>query len=178
MYLIFDETVRQAGGVCGRAAGFAFGWDVIHGDCYQWSADNSREIEKGWIQRAASVESLERQIGLPSDSLVNTVRKYNAACREGHDAEWDRNPSTLAPLMTPPYYAMALVPASLNTQGGPVRNECAEVIGTDGKPIPGLYSAGELGSIYAYRYQAGANLGECFAFGRIAGRNAARNLPV
>ncbi len=74
-------------------------------------------------------------------------------------------------------YAMALVLASLNTRGGPVRNERAEVIDTQGMAIPCLYSAGELGSIYAYRYQAGANLGECFAFGRIAGRNAARNLP-
>ncbi len=176
MYMIFDETVRKAGGLCGKAAGFAFGWDVIHGDCYQWSSDNSREIEKGWIRCADSIAALERLIDLPCAALVDTVRNYNVACAGGRDTEWDRNPSTLAPLITPPYYAMALVPALLNTQGGPVRNEHAEVIDVDGMSIPGLYSAGELGSIYAYRYQAGANLGECFAFGRIAGRNAAQNV--
>ena len=105
--------------------------------------------------------------------LTSTVQRYNAACDVGRDVEWDRNPGTLAPLLTPPYYAIGLFPASLNTQGGPVRNERAEVIDVEGRPIPRLYSAGELGSIYAYQYQAGGNLGECFAFGRIAGRSAA-----
>jgi predicted oxidoreductase len=52
------------------------------------------------------------------------------------------------------------------------------VIGIDGKPIPRLYSAGELGSIYSFLYQGGGNVGECFAFGRIAGRNAARERPA
>ena len=41
-----------------------------------------------------------------------------------------------------------------------------------------LYSAGELGSIYAFNYNAGGNVGECFAFGRIAGRNAAKEKPL
>ena len=173
IYMVFDEAVRIAGGICGKAAGFTFGWDVIHGDCYQWSADNSREVEKGWIKRADSIEELAELIGMPASMLFSTVQRYNAACEVGRDAEWDRNPSTLSPILSPPYYAIALFPASLNTQGGPVRNEHAEVINVEGHPIPGLYSAGELGSIYAYLYQAGGNLGECFAFGRIAGRSAA-----
>ena len=61
----------------------------------------------------------------------------------------------------------------LNTQGGPRRNERAQVVRPDGTPIPRLYSAGELGSIYSYLYQGTGNIGECLAFGRIAGRNAA-----
>jgi predicted oxidoreductase len=51
------------------------------------------------------------------------------------------------------------------------------VIGVDGEPIARLYSAGELGSIYSFLYQGGGNVGECFAFGRIAGRNAAAQEP-
>jgi len=47
----------------------------------------------------------------------------------------------------------------------------------DGSPIPRLYSAGELGSIYSYLYQGTANIGECLAFGRVAGRNAASERP-
>ncbi len=173
IYMIFDETVRRAGGICGKAAGFTFGWDVIHGDCYEWSSDNSREIEKGWIKRADSIEELEPLIGFPATVLDRTVQRYNNACIVGRDADCDRNPLTLAPLSEAPYYAIPLVPASLNTQGGPVRNERAEVIDVEGRSVPRLFSAGELGSIYAYRYQAGGNLGECFAFGRIAGRSAA-----
>ncbi|MEX2616093.1 MAG: FAD-binding protein [Alphaproteobacteria bacterium] len=41
-----------------------------------------------------------------------------------------------------------------------------------GTPIPRLYSAGELGSIYSYLYQGTGNIGECLAFGRIAAREA------
>jgi len=40
-----------------------------------------------------------------------------------------------------------------------------------------LYSAGELGSIYSYLYQGTGNIGECLAFGRISGRNAAAERP-
>ena len=65
----------------------------------------------------------------------------------------------------------------LNTQGGPRRNARAQIVRPDGSPIPRLYSAGELGSIYSYLYQGTGNIGECLAFGRIAGRNAAAAQP-
>jgi uncharacterized protein with FMN-binding domain len=71
------------------------------------------------------------------------------------------------------YYAMYLVNGLLNTQGGPRRNENAEVLDTDGNPIPHLYSAGECGGITVCMYQGGTNVAECFTFGRIAGKNAA-----
>ena len=47
----------------------------------------------------------------------------------------------------------------------------------NGTPIPRLYSAGELGSIYSYLYQGTGNIGECLAFGRVSGRNAAAETP-
>ena len=71
-----------------------------------------------------------------------------------------------------PYYAVELSPSMLNTQGGPRRNEKAQIVRPDGTPIPRLYSAGELGSIYSYLYQGTGNIGECLAFGRIAARQA------
>ena len=70
-----------------------------------------------------------------------------------------------------PYYAVELSPSMLNTQGGPRRNEKAQIVRPDGTPIPRLYSAGELGSIYSYLYQGTGNIGECLAFGRIAARH-------
>ena len=73
---------------------------------------------------------------------------------------------------------MELTPSFVNTQGGPRRNKDAQIIGRDDKPITRLYSAGELGSIYSFNYNAGGNIGECFAFGRIAGRNAAQDKPA
>jgi predicted oxidoreductase len=78
----------------------------------------------------------------------------------------------MVPVDTAPYYAMQLWPGLNNTLGGPRRNARAEIVGLDGKAIPRLFSAGELGSIYVLYPQGGANLGECIAFGRIAGENA------
>ena len=107
-----------------------------------------------------------------------TVGRFNDAALAGADADWGRSAASMAPLVTPPFYAMAMTPALVNTQGGPRRNQDAQVIGVDGAPIPRLYSAGELGSIYAFLYQGGGNIGECFAFGRIAGRHAAHEVPA
>jgi predicted oxidoreductase len=83
----------------------------------------------------------------------------------------------LAPISQGPFYAVELVPSMLNTQGGPRRNARAQIVRPNGDPIPRLYSAGELGSIYSYMYQGTGNIGECFAFGRIAARNALAESP-
>ena len=80
----------------------------------------------------------------------------------------------MLPLDNPPYYAIELGFSSINTQGGPVRDELGRVIDRDGNPIPRLYSAGELGAIWSDAYNGGGNLGECTAFGRISGINAAK----
>jgi predicted oxidoreductase len=78
----------------------------------------------------------------------------------------------IQPFGSGPYYAIELSPSMLNTQGGPRRNARAQIVRPDGTPIPRLYSAGEMGSIFSYLYQGTGNIGECFAFGRIAARNA------
>ena len=57
--------------------------------------------------------------------------------------------------------------------GGPRRNQYAQVVGLNGYPIQGLFSAGELGSIFCDMYNGSGNLGETMVFGRISGQNAA-----
>jgi len=65
----------------------------------------------------------------------------------------------------------------INTQGGPIHNARSQVIGVNDKPIPRLYAAGELGSFFGYLYQGGSNFPEALAFGKIAGKNAASEIP-
>ena len=67
-----------------------------------------------------------------------------------------------------PLYVCDLVPCILNTFGGPQRGLHGTVIGLDGKPIPRLYEAGELGSVYTNRYNGGSAFGEAISSGRIA----------
>ena len=165
-YLIFDEATRTKG-----AVGF-----TDHGvvsDVYQWSADNSAEIRKGWIKTAGSIVDLAPQMGIAAEQIQRTVVRYNALCVDGLDPEYGRAVETLLPLMKPPYYALQLWPCLFNTQGGPKRNAKAQVLDVWGNPIRRLYSAGELGSLWHRNYPGAGNVSEALAFGRIAGVNAA-----
>lgn len=155
-YAIFDETARLSQPI----------YD-------SWSEGNIEEIEKGLIIKADTLQELADKIGVNSDNLSKTVRNYNRFCNTRKDLDYGRNPKTLKAIKKAPYYAVELVPSFTNTQGGPERNEDGQVIDVNGYPIPHLYSAGELGSMFSSIYQGTGNLGECVAFGRISGKNAA-----
>ena len=81
------------------------------------------------------------------------------------------------PLIDPPFYAIETYPMMLNSQGGPRRNAKGQIVNPKGEPIPRLYGAGELGSLWGVYYQGRGNIAECFAFGRISGANAAAETP-
>ena len=69
-----------------------------------------------------------------------------------------------------PYYVTKLYGCMYNTQGGPRRSANCEILDVDGNPIPGLYSAGEMGCEYAYIYNVGGNISEAVSSGRRAAR--------
>ena len=102
------------------------------------------------------------------------MRRWNEHCAAGHDPDFGRAPERLKPIARPLFYAVELVPSIPATSGGGRRNAEAQVLTPAGDPIPRLYEAGELGSTFANLYQNGSFLTEAIAFGRIAGRNAAR----
>jgi succinate dehydrogenase/fumarate reductase flavoprotein subunit len=170
-YLIFDEETRLKAPIGWTNSGVAM-------DHYKWSADNSAEIRKGWIKAADDISTLASRMNLPPNSLRATIDQYNSSCKDGRDPEFDRSADTLVAIAKPPFYAIALWPAIINTQGGPKRNARAEVLDVWGKPIRRLYSAGELGSLWHRNYPGGGNVSEALAFGRIAGRNAANEAPI
>jgi succinate dehydrogenase/fumarate reductase flavoprotein subunit len=130
----------------------------------------------GWIIKADTIKELASKIGMvgmTAEALENTIAKYNEYCKLGKDIEFSRDPKTMEPINQPPYYAMPLVPNFVNTQGGPRHNDKAQVMNPYNEPIRRLYSSGELGSIYGFLYEGGGDVGECMAFGRIEGGNAA-----
>lgn len=73
-----------------------------------------------------------------------------------------------------PYHAYSATGGITFTFGGLKVNKDAEVIGTDWRPIKGLYCCGEMvGGLFYDNYPAGTGLVSGATFGRIAGRNAA-----
>jgi succinate dehydrogenase/fumarate reductase flavoprotein subunit len=172
-YFIFDQKRMDAGSLA-----LMSGITGPH-RIYKWSSDNVAELNKGWIVNGDTVGELAENIGMAASILNETVHKWNAYCAEGNDDEFDRPFLDLVPLNTPPYYAVKLFPGGPNTQGGPRRNSRAQVLNPFGDPIPGLYAAGECGSVFGMLYPVtGANLAECIAFGRIAAENVAQERPL
>ncbi|OGA66547.1 MAG: tricarballylate dehydrogenase [Betaproteobacteria bacterium RIFCSPLOWO2_12_FULL_68_20] len=75
----------------------------------------------------------------------------------------------------PPLEAYAVTCGITFTFGGLRINTEAQVMSSDGEPIPGLYAAGELvGGIFWFNYPGGTGLTNGSVFGRIAGASAAR----
>ncbi|MBI2853946.1 MAG: FAD-binding protein [Chloroflexi bacterium] len=171
-WIIFDEEGRKL-----RALGTSgLSWNP-----YVWSRDNTEEIKKGWILKAATLNELAAMIkadpqndGLMSDDrLENTVTKWNDTVASGKtDPDFLRGPrSFFGPVSTPPFYAVKVWPMITNTQGGPVHNARQQVLDSFGNAIPRLYAVGELGSLFGHVYETQGNVSECFTSGRIAARN-------
>ena len=137
---------------------------------------------------ADSLEGLVAQLDVEDrNRALQTVLEYNAAARdpaEGFDpARKDGLCSRgLDPEKTnwalridePPYYAYSATGGITFTFGGLRIDDAARVIGTDWRPIPGLYACGEMvGGLFYDNYPAGTGLVSGATFGRIAGRSAA-----
>jgi len=169
IYGICDHETLRKGAISLTGAGY--------GLTYKWSADNSAEIARGWIKQGRTIGELAGQIGLPAATLEKTLTRYNGFCDAGADNDFHRRKDTLQALAAPPYYAVELWPRIVNTMGGPRRDANARVLNKAGQPIPRLYSAGELGSLWGHLYCGGGNVGEALAVGRIAGANSAAEPP-
>lgn len=173
-YTVFDEDTRRAGPIA-KSGSMLMGRST---NFYTWSSDNLAEIEKGWIESAESVAELAVKIGMRPDILQQTVSDYNHYAVGGYDPDFGRPAHHLVPIVRPPFYAIATRAVLINTQGGPKRNARAQVLDVEGQPIKRLYSAGELGSIWGIIYPGAGNVSESVAIGRLAGRNAAAEMPL
>ncbi len=171
-FLVFDDAGRRMYPL-GRS---------VHNDPQPnlgWSADNAREVEAGIFHRADTLEELAALMDVPGPELRATVDAWNAAVAAGRDAAFGRLPETMAPISEPPFYFGRVRPVVINTQGGPRHDVRQRVLDPFGAPIPGLYAAGELGSLFGHIYMSGGNLAECVIGGRTAGRQAAEaRLPA
>jgi succinate dehydrogenase/fumarate reductase flavoprotein subunit len=183
-YAIFDEATRMKGPIS-SSTGRGYNGKYL----YKWSRDNAAEIQKGWIIKGDTIEELAAKLKMDPKALAGTMTRWNEDVKKGEDTQFHRpvnapksdNPAYKelvtavwsAPLEKGPFYALELYPTLLNTQGGPRRNTKAQILDAFGEPISRLYSAGELGSMWGIIYQGAGNIGECFVYGRIAGKIAA-----
>jgi len=136
---------------------------------------------------ANTLEELVKKLDdVDADAALKELQAYNRAVRadipynpnvkDGRHTEGLPIPKSnwANTLDTAPFEAYAVTCGITFTFGGLRINTDAQVISTDGEPIPGLFAAGELvGGIFYFNYPGGTGLTNGSVFGRIAGENAA-----
>ena len=103
-----------------------------------------------------------------------TVEKYNQYAKDGKDLEFNKR-GELVPFGEGPYYIMVSKPSVHHTMGGLKINTDANVMGTNGEVIDGLFAAGEVtGDIHGTNRLGSDAIADITVFGRIAGQNASK----
>ncbi|KEF54113.1 uncharacterized protein A1O9_09908 [Exophiala aquamarina CBS 119918] len=142
-------------------------------------------LENGSVYKDDSIAGLAKQININAGNLEKTISRFNGFAVNGIDEDFKRglnpyenfygdpkhgpNPN-LGTISKPPFYAVRIYPGDLGTKGGLLTDESARVLKEDGKPILGLYAAGNVtASIMGTRYAGpGATLGPAVLFSYIA----------
>ncbi|KIY43297.1 Flavocytochrome c [Fistulina hepatica ATCC 64428] len=133
-------------------------------------------VGRGLMKKCNNGDELAKEFGLPPDVLKKTFATYNEAVRTRKDpfgkkffsGEWSYDDIFHVALMTPVLHY---------TMGGLEIDPESRVVGTDGKPIPGLFAAGEVaGGVHGANRLGGSSLLGCVVFGRVSGDSAAAYL--
>lgn len=143
---------------------------------------------RGILKKGSSIEALAEDMGVPQAALAATISRFNAYAVNGEDPDFGRGEAAydkmygdprvapnpcLAPIAKGPFYALPIYPGDIGTNGGLLTDDQARVLGSDGKPIAGLYAVGNnAASAMGESYPgAGVTIGPAMTFGYIAARH-------
>ena len=146
--------------------------DLLGGKAYDGKDIESMIDGKEYV-KGETVEELAKNLDIPADTLQATIDKFNDAVDNGND-EFGRSVFQYR-LDKGPFYAVYQTPNVHHTMGGVEINEKAEVLGTNGNVIDGLYACGEVaGGLHGTNRIGGNAIADIVTFGRIAGKSAAQ----
>jgi tricarballylate dehydrogenase len=134
---------------------------------------------------APTLAALVDKLGLPAKTL-ETIAAFNRACPPeagefrcfelDHCAVKGISPPKshwCRPIDRAPFRAFPIISANCFTFGGLKVNTNAQVLDNDGKPMAGLYAAGETVGLYHQVYTGATSVLRGAVFGRTAARHAA-----
>lgn len=143
-----------------------------------------------YVFRAGTIEDLCAKTHLPVAAVRQTIANMNTYAKTGVDPEFGRgmnpydqmfgDPSSrpnpnIGPIDTAPFYAVPINNGDLGTKGGLRCDARARVLDGEGRPIAGLYAAGNnSGTPFGDTYPgAGATIGPAMTFGFVAANDIA-----
>ncbi|ERF60305.1 flavocytochrome c [Treponema socranskii subsp. socranskii VPI DR56BR1116 = ATCC 35536] len=128
-------------------------------------------VSLGRIYKADTLAGLEEQLKMPAGSLQATVAEYNKMVEAKNDPVFGRK-LFADKIEKAPFYATPRAPSIHHTMGGLYIATNAQVMDVNGKPIDGLYAAGEVvGGIHGSNRLGGNATADVLTFGRIAARS-------
>ncbi|MCI9261604.1 FAD-binding protein [uncultured Adlercreutzia sp.] len=156
-------------------------WAAVVGDDFSASFSGyttDKMFLDAITHQADTIEELAEKMGVPVETMVASVERYNELAKKGVDEDFGKRADRMFPLENPPYYACEFGDAGmLVCMGGLDCDLDLHVLNDEMQPIPGLYVAGNnMGGRYLVEYpvtEAGISLATALVFGRLAGMNAA-----
>ncbi len=127
-------------------------------------------VEKGLTFKFDTLDELAEHCGFDKEMFTASINRYNELCNLGEDLDFYKDAVWMTGIDTPPYYASKHCSSMTSTRGGLKNDERCRVLDKEGKPIPGLYAAGNTaGSFYGSVYPpnvmgSGIGHGQCFSW--------------
>lgn len=147
-------------------------------------------LADGYVISAETIEELADKLGLPPQTLRQTIDRFNSHCIDGvdpdfgrgttvyqranGDATWPGKNPCLGPVEKAPFYAVRLVPGDIGAATGFATDAKARVLDAGGQTIPGLYAVGNdmhsaMGGVYP---APGITIGPGLVFAYLAAGDA------
>ncbi len=133
-------------------------------------------IKLGQAYSGDTVGELAQKTGMDPEKLQASIDTYNdVVTGKVKEDRFSFKKATRddKPMTEGPYYASPMIPAVHHTMGGLKINPDTRVLDKDGKPIPGLFAAGEVaGGVHGSNRVGGNGIADAMVYGRIAGETA------
>ncbi|MBI3068160.1 MAG: FAD-dependent tricarballylate dehydrogenase TcuA, partial [Betaproteobacteria bacterium] len=162
-----------------------FAWQIFDQKVIHMLRDEYRIKQVTKAKADTLKELVSRLEGVDAKRCLQTIEEYNRSIRTdiafNPTIKDGRCTAGLAvpksnwanPLDTPPFEAYAVTCGVTFTFGGVKISAAGEIEDTAGKPIPGLYAAGEMvGGLFFHNYPGGTGLTSGAVFGKLAGASA------
>jgi succinate dehydrogenase/fumarate reductase flavoprotein subunit len=149
-------------------------------------------LANGYLVKASSIASLAERLEIDASALQTAIEEFNRDAAAGVGRRFQKGATSynramgdataknacLAPLNTPPFYAVRIVTGDLGSARGLMTDTSARVLRTDGSIIPDLYAVGtDMNSVMGGTYPGpGIVLGSGMTFAFVAARTIVERL--
>lgn len=131
------------------------------------------DTASGYMYAAETLEELVEKLGLPAETAIAEITRYNELCEKGEDEDFAKRADRMYAVKEGPFYAApAFIAAGVMTAGVMV-DEDLQVVDSNLDKIVGLYAVGNVaGGRYAIDYPTNCpatSHGTAITFGKSVG---------